>query len=226
MKSLQMDTQALIDAATLEVQGDVLTLTLGVRTLKAKLPRGERGAPGRDGISIKGDVGATGLTGRDGAPGRDSTVPGEKGEKGDMGRIGETPQFSIGQVVIGDQASATISGTPEKPVLNLVVPRGERGMPGRDGIKGKDGDHEYIKLHYAGSCPRFTNDFLAAHVIADGVIDLPPMKDSDVGAWTYIKTFTALTVVGLVEGGVCLEKGQGKKFVCIQYDGKYQFSAF
>lgn len=222
---IQMATVDL-STCTMDVQGDVLSLTIGEKTLKAKLPRGERGAPGRDGISIKGDVGATGLTGRDGAPGRDSTIPGEKGEKGDMGRIGLTPALAIGQVVIGDMASATLSGTPEQPVLNLVMPRGERGMPGRDGLKGKDGDHEYIKIHYAGNCPRFTNDFLAAHTIADGVLELPDMKDSDVGQWTYIKTFTDLAVVGLVEGGIRLEKGQGRKFVCIQYDGKYRFSAF
>jgi hypothetical protein len=216
----------LLSTATLDVQGDVLTLTLGDKALKAKLPRGERGAPGRDGISIKGDKGEQGIQGRDGAAGRDSTLAGPKGDRGDMGGLGITPRLTIGNVVTGDQPSAVISGTAEEPVLNLVLPRGERGVPGRDGVKGKDGNHEYIQLHYAGSSPRFTNDFLAAHCLVDGQLDLPEMKESDVGSWTYLKTFTDLCVNGCVEGAVRLARGDGRKFVVISYAGKYQFTGF
>ena len=221
-----MDAATLLDTATMDVAGDVLTLTLGGKALKAKLPRGERGAPGRDGISIKGDKGETGVQGRDGQPGRDSTVPGEKGERGDMGRPGDTPQFSIGNVVIGDTASATLSGSATVPVLNLVIPRGERGVAGRDGVKGKDGSHEFINIVYAGNCPRFTNDMLTSYCIVDGVIDLPVMKESEIGMWTHIKTFTDVNVTGLVEDSLKLHKGEGRKFVVVNYGGKYQFSAF
>jgi hypothetical protein len=210
----------------MDVAGDVLTLTLGGKALKAKLPRGERGAPGRDGISIKGDKGETGLQGRDGQPGRDSTVPGEKGERGDMGRPGDTPQFTIGNVVIGDTASATISGSATAPVLNLVIPRGERGAAGREGVKGKDGSHEFINIVYAGNCPRFTNDMLTSYCIVDGVIDLPVMQESEIGMWTHIKTFTDVNVTGLVEDSLKLHKGEGRKFVVVNYGGKYQFTAF
>lgn len=216
----------LLASATLDVQGDVLTLTLGDKALKAKMPRGERGAPGRDGISIKGDKGEVGQQGRDGLPGRDSIIPGEKGEKGDRGAIGVTPAFTIGQVVTGDVASATISGVPEAPVLNLVLPRGERGMAGRDGVKGKDGNHEFIQLHYAGSSPRFTNEFLACYCLVDGQLELPEMAESDVGSWTYLKTFTDLVVNGCVEGAVRVSRGEGRKFVVISYGGKFQFSGF
>ena len=221
-----MDAQTLLDAATMEVQGDVLTLTLGQKALKAKLPRGERGAAGRDGISIKGDKGEQGIQGRDGQAGRDSTIAGERGERGERGAIGITPRFTIGRVVTGDEASATISGTPEEPVLNLVMPRGERGMAGRDGIKGKDGNHEYIQLHYAGSSPRFTNEFIATHCLVDGQLDLPDMQESDVGSWTILKTFTDLVVNGCVEGCVRVPRGEARKFVVISYGGKYQFSGF
>jgi hypothetical protein len=210
----------------MDVAGDVLTLTLGEIALKAKLPRGERGAPGRDGISIKGDKGEQGVQGRDGLPGRDSVVPGEKGEKGDRGAVGITPALSIGNVVIGDMPSAVFSGSVEAPVLNLVMPRGERGVPGRDGAKGKDGTHEYIQLHYSGSSPRFTNDFLAAHCVVDGHLELPEMKESDVGQWTCVKTFTDLVVNGCVEGAVRVERGTARKFVVISYGGKYQFTGF
>ena len=221
-----MDAATLLDTATMDVAGDVLTLTLGGKALKAKLPRGERGAPGRDGISIKGDKGETGLQGRDGQPGRDSTVPGEKGERGDMGRPGDTPQFTIGNVVIGDTASATISGSATAPVLNLVIPRGERGAAGREGVKGKDGSHEFINIVYAGNCPRFTNDMLTSYCIVDGVIDLPVMQESEIGMWTHIKTFTDVNVTGLVEDSLKLHKGEGRKFVVVNYGGKYQFTAF
>jgi len=221
-----MDAQTLLDSATLEVQGDVLTLTLGQKGLKAKLPRGERGAAGRDGISIKGDKGEQGIQGRDGQAGRDSTIAGERGEKGERGAIGVTPRFSIGRVVTGDEASAVISGTAEEPILNLVLPRGERGMAGRDGVKGKDGNHEYIQLHYAGSSPRFTNEFIASHCLVDGQLDLPDMAESDVGSWTILKTFTDLVVNGCVEGAVRVPRGEARKFVVISYGGKYQFSGF
>lgn len=213
-------------STTLDVQADVLTLTIGEKAYKVKLPRGERGPAGRDGISIKGDKGEVGIQGRDGQAGRDSTIPGEKGDKGDRGAIGSTPLFTIGQVVTGDVASATISGPPEAPVLNLVLPRGERGMAGRDGIKGKDGNHEFISLHYSGSSPRFTNEFISNHCLVDGQLDLPDMAEADVGSWTYLKTFADLVVNGCVEGAIRLARGEGRKFVVISYGGKFEFTAF
>lgn len=47
--------------------------------------------------------------------------------KGDTGSVGATPKFSIGNVNTVEStepASATITGTPENPVLNLNIPRG------------------------------------------------------------------------------------------------------
>lgn len=46
---------------------------------------------------------------------------------------GLTPDFSIGTVATGEpgtDASATITGTDEEPVLNLTIPRGDTGLPG------------------------------------------------------------------------------------------------
>ena len=51
-------------------------------------------------------------------------IMGPEGEKGD------TPNFSIGTVttgIPGSSASASITGTPENPVLNLTIPRGDTG---------------------------------------------------------------------------------------------------
>jgi len=209
----------------LEVAGDVLTLQLGETSRKVKLPRGERGVAGRDGISIKGDQGEKGEQGRDGLAGRDSTVAGPTGPKGDCGKTGELPILTVGQVVTGDVASVILGGTREEPVLNFVLPRGDRGFAGQSGKNGKDGSHEYIQLAYMGHSPRYTNDFISAHVLADGQIELPEMQESDIGSWTWIKTFTEVSVTGLVEEVVRINKG-AKKFVVISYGGKFKFTAF
>ena len=53
-----------------------------------------------------------------------------QGEKGDTG---ETPSFSIGTVTTGaagSDASASITGTDEEPVLNLTIPQGLKGDAG------------------------------------------------------------------------------------------------
>lgn len=53
-----------------------------------------------------------------------------KGLKGDPGDNGITPEFSIGTVTTldaGENATASITGTAEKPLLNLGVPRGLAG---------------------------------------------------------------------------------------------------
>lgn len=214
-----------VDKITMDVAGDVLTLTLGDTSRKVKLPRGERGVPGRDGISIKGDQGERGEVGRDGLPGRDSVVPGERGEKGDQGRIGLTPQFSIGQVTTGDVPAVILGGTEDKPILNFVLARGERGAVGVPGKNGKDGSHEFVKLQYMGHSPRFCNEFLAGHIICDGVVDLPEMTESDVGTWTWIKTMTDVTINGLVEQQVKLTK-EARKFVCVPYNSKIVWTSF
>lgn len=48
--------------------------------------------------------------------------------------------ISIGTVVSGTVASAEITGTPDNQVLNLVLPRGEQGIPGINGVNGQDGE--------------------------------------------------------------------------------------
>ena len=52
---------------------------------------------------------------------------------GEKGEAGATPNISIGTVTSGEQASATIGGTPANPVLNLVLPQGPQGPQGNTG---------------------------------------------------------------------------------------------
>ena len=55
---------------------------------------------------------------------------GDKGDKGNTGNTGATPNISIGTVstgAAGTDAVATITGTPESPVLNLTIPKGADG---------------------------------------------------------------------------------------------------
>jgi len=209
----------------LEVIGDVLSLTIGDKSSKVKLPK-ERGASGRDGISIKGDKGDRGDKGESG---RDSCVPGAKGDcgdKGDAGDRGMCPNISIGQVVCADAPAVILGGTVEYPVLNFVVPRGERGFPGACGTAGKNGSHESIDLFYAGHSPRWTFEWTAKHVIADGVVECPDLTTDDIGSWFCVKSFTSVSVFGLCEEAVHLSKGEAGKFVVIEFCGKYRFTRF
>jgi hypothetical protein len=214
-----------VSQMSLTCVGDILTLQIGEQSLKVKIPKGERGVAGRDGINIRGEKGDKGDPGLPGLPGRDSIIPGPMGPAGSIGRPGLTPEFSIGNVVSGDAPAVILGGTSEKPVLNFVLPKGDRGDRGLKGDNGKHGSHEYIQLQYCGHCPRFSNEWISAHVIADGVVELPEMTEDDIGKWVHIKTFDRVHVSGLVEDGVILDK-EGRKFVVIAYAGKAKFSAF
>ena len=66
-----------------------------------------------------------------------------KGKDGANGADGVTPQIEIGDVTNGNTASASISGTTEKPLLNLTLPKGdkdEKGDKGEQGIQGEQGN--------------------------------------------------------------------------------------
>lgn len=62
-----------------------------------------------------------------------------KGDKGDpgadgaQGAAGPANTLSIGTVTAGDTASANITGTSPSQVLNLVLPKGDKGQPGTAG---------------------------------------------------------------------------------------------
>lgn len=113
-----------------------------------KPSRGAKGDKGEKGE--KGDTGAQGIQGVQGEKG-DTGSPGAKGDKGDTGA---TPNLSIGSVTTldaGQNATASMGGTAESPVLNLGIPRGAKGEPGQGG--GGGGTY-YVELD--GNFPNYT----------------------------------------------------------------------
>ena len=145
----------------------------------AKGDKGEKGEKGDTGAQgIQGEKGDTGAQGPQGAAGADGKTPyvgdngnwfvgsddtgkpsrGEKGEpgspgaKGDKGDPGATPNLTIGSVTTldaGQNATASMGGTAESPVLNLGIPRGAKGEPGEGG-----GGTYYVELD--GNFPNYT----------------------------------------------------------------------
>ena len=145
---------------------------------------GENGSPGAKGD--KGDTGSSGAKGDKGEPGS----PGAKGDKGDKGDTGATPNLTIGAVTTlgaGEDATASITGTAESPVLNLGIPKGAKGDKGEPGTGG--GGTYYVELD--GELPGYTlseatpladivaayNDgkalFCRGHIGGDFTIELP-----------------------------------------------------
>lgn len=86
---------------------------------------GERGPQGETGP--QGPQGPTGPAGPDGTPGKD----------GKDGSPGATPNLQIGTVTTlpaGSDATASVSGTAENPLLNLGIPKGADGSGGSSTI--------------------------------------------------------------------------------------------
>ena len=93
-------------------------------------PQGEMGPQGPAGET--GPQGPVGPAGKDGAQGPKGDT-GEIGPQGPKGDTGATPNIQIGTVQTlepGQQATASITGTPENPLLNLGIPEGEQGPTG------------------------------------------------------------------------------------------------
>ena len=77
----------------------------------------------------QGEQGPKGETGPQGPAGE----TGPQGSKGETGADGITPNIQIGEVTTlepGQQATASVTGTTENPLLNLGIPRGQDGTGG------------------------------------------------------------------------------------------------
>lgn len=131
--------------------------------------KGPNGDPGE-----KGDPGDTGPAGPPGADGKD----GEQGPPGPEGADGKTPNIQIGEVTTlepGTDATASITGTPENPLLNLGIPRGVDG----GGVPGSQIDQytaflespaNQIIVFDSGDYSRVDLFMLSASTLGDGTI--------------------------------------------------------
>ena len=63
-----------------------------------------------------------------------------KGEKGDKGDTGPSNTITIGTVTKGEVASASMTGESPNQVLNLVLPKGDKGDQGEKGDTGEKGE--------------------------------------------------------------------------------------
>ena len=79
---------------------------------------------------IRGHRGPQGPQGEQGIQG----PQGYRGPKGLIGEVGLSPAFSIGTVEIDDTATITTTGTDESPILNMTIPKGEKGDTGESPI--------------------------------------------------------------------------------------------
>ena len=90
--------------------------------------KGEKGDPGEPGAKgEQGEQGPAGPAGADGAVGPQGPQ-GEPGTPGKDGVDGKTPNIQIGTVETlpaGSEATASMGGTPENPLLNLGIPQGK-----------------------------------------------------------------------------------------------------
>lgn len=116
---------------------DTTTLARGPQGIQGE--KGETGAVPQFGVvnvttGEEGTEASASVTGPAENPVLNITIPkGDTGEKGDRGDTGATPNFTVGTVttVAPDvNASITIDGTAENPVLNMNIPQGETGEVG------------------------------------------------------------------------------------------------
>jgi hypothetical protein len=178
-------------------------------------------------MNIRGEKGDQGLPGEPGRDGRDSVVPGPKGDVGALGPPGPVPFLRMGSVVVGEEASGIISRESDMLyTLNLVIPRGLKGETGDKGKDGKHGDHEKVQFNSFGNNPRFTNDMLSSHFLADGDMQLPTLTEADMSSWFRVKTLNRLCIGGLIEDYVVLNRNESAKFVCVPYNGEFKFTRF
>lgn len=119
--------------------GASITGTSDDLKLNLMLPKGPQGDKGPEGpAGPQGERGEQGIQGRQGAQGIQGPA-GEKGEQGEKGDPGPVPTIQIGSVVSGEAPGITITGTAKNPVLNFVIPPGEKGADGAIGPAGADG---------------------------------------------------------------------------------------
>jgi len=98
---------------------------LGVETDTGRFKLGD-GTTTWNSLAYRSDRGLPGVAGPQGSSG----PAGVAGPAGPAGPTGSAATMAIGSVSQGTAPSASISGTPQNPILNLVLPKGDAGSAG------------------------------------------------------------------------------------------------
>jgi len=98
---------------------------MGVETDTGRFKLGD-GVTAWNSLPYRSDRGIPGIQGPAGSVG----PAGPAGEAGPRGPAGSAAALAIGSVSQGTAPSASISGTAENPILNLVLPKGDTGSAG------------------------------------------------------------------------------------------------
>ena len=74
---------------------------------------------------------------------------------GAAGPTGATPAISVqvSGLPAGSEPTASVSGTPEAPVISLGIPAGQQGTPGTPGTNGTDGQTPNITIGTVETLP-------------------------------------------------------------------------
>lgn len=110
--------------------------------------------------------------------------------KGDNGDTGATPNLQIGTVTTldsGINATASITGTTENPLLNLGIPKGENGTGGSSDT--------LVTTNISGTTLSLTTDKYQTTTIVDGTEITLPTVTSFKEIHLFFNTATDLTLI-------------------------------
>lgn len=121
-----------------------------------------------------------------------------KGAKGEKGATGATPNLKIGTVTTlesGSNATASITGTTENPLLNLSIPKGAKGDKGDTGASSEGTIDTLVTTNISGNTLSLTTDKYQTATIADGIEITLPAVTSFTEIHLFFTTTTDLTLV-------------------------------
>lgn len=122
-------------------------------------------------------------------------LKGIAGAKGDKGNTGATPNLQIGKLTTldsGSNATATITGTAENPLLNLGIPKGAKGDKGDTG---SSSGSTLVTTNISGTTLALTTDKYQTTTIVDGTEITLPTVTSFTEIHLFFGTTTDLTLM-------------------------------
>ena len=120
-----------------------------------------------------------------------------KGAKGEKGATGATPNLKIGTVTTlesGSNATASITGTTENPLLNLSIPKGAKGDKGDTGASSEGTIDTLVTTNISGNTLSLTTDKYQTTTIVDGTEITLPIVTSFTEIHLFFNTTTDLTL--------------------------------